>query len=99
MRAKLLYFLGAEYAEIGLHDRAVEHMREALEVDSTLTVCRFQLGLLLLLSGKHQEAETVWSLLEAAPYALFKEGLLALANNDIAMAKRSLSDGIEKKPR
>ena len=49
--ANIAYFLGAEHAQIGLYQRAMEEMAQALELNPALHTARFQLGLLYLTSG------------------------------------------------
>lgn len=51
--------LGAEYAEIGLYDRAISAMEMALQIDPAMALARLQLGLLVLSSGDAVKAETI----------------------------------------
>jgi tetratricopeptide (TPR) repeat protein len=53
------YLLGAEYAQIGLYERAVGEMESALALDPALAIARLQLGLLWLGNGAADRAETV----------------------------------------
>jgi Flp pilus assembly protein TadD len=96
--AKTLFLLGAEHAQIGLFDRAVEDMTGALKLDPDLVPARFQLGLLHLVRGKPAEAVAVWkgldSLPDTDPYLHFKRGLESLAQDDFARCKESLSKGL-----
>lgn len=57
--AKLLYLLGAEYAQIGMVDRAQDHIAQALDMDPALHTARYQLGLLHITSAQPQQALAV----------------------------------------
>jgi Flp pilus assembly protein TadD len=96
--AKILFLLGAEHAQIGLFDRAVEDMNAALKLDPELVPARFQLGLLHLVRGNPVEAVTVWKALDSLPdtdsYLHFKRGLESLAQDDFARCKESLTKGL-----
>jgi tetratricopeptide (TPR) repeat protein len=96
--AKVRFLLGAEHAQIGLFDRAVEDMTAALRLDPELVPARFQLGLLHLVRGKPVEAVATWkpldSLPDADPYLHFKRGLEALARDDFARCRESLTRGL-----
>jgi tetratricopeptide (TPR) repeat protein len=96
--ARLLFLLGAEHAQIGLFDRAVEDMTAALELDPDFAPARFQLGLMHLVRGAQAEASAVWkpldSLPETDPYPHFKRGLEYLAQNESKHCRESLAKGI-----
>jgi Flp pilus assembly protein TadD len=96
--AKVHFLLGAEHAQIGLFDRAAEGMTAALTLDPGLVPARFQLGLLYLVRGRPAEAAEVWkpldSLSDADPYLHFKRGLEALARDDFAACRESLTRGL-----
>lgn len=96
--AKAYHLLGAEHAQIGMFERAIEDMRRALELDAGQSAARFQLGLLLLTSRQPQAAEEVWRGLEPLGadhfYVLFKTGLLHLARDEFAQCVRCLQAGI-----
>lgn len=99
---KLTYFLGAEYAQIGLYDRAVEAMQAAVDADPSLHTARFQLGLLHLTSGRAAAAREAWVELalldEDHPehyLNAFRSGLEALADDDFANCRKSLNLGIQ----
>ena len=49
--AQAHYLLGAEYAQLGMFDRAAGEMEAALALDQTLYTARLQLGLLCLRSA------------------------------------------------
>ena len=92
--AKALYLLGAEHAEIGLMERAIEEMTQALEIDSGLETAHFQLGLLLYSLGRIPEASDRWDRLEYLgenhPLVAFKTGLLLLTDNKLEEAEQML---------
>jgi Flp pilus assembly protein TadD len=96
--AKVRFLLGAEHAQIGLFDRAAKDMADALELDPELVPARFQLGLLHLVHARVGEAAAVWkpldSLPESDPYLHFKRGLEALARDDFAGCRESLTRGL-----
>jgi tetratricopeptide (TPR) repeat protein len=100
--AKLTYFLGAEYAQIGMYDRAVEAMQQAVDADPLLHTARFQLGLLHLTSGRAVDAREAWAqltLLDAGHpehyLNLFRQGLEALADDDFAGCRKWLNLGMQ----
>ena len=79
------YLLGAEYAQIGIIDRAIAEMTLAVECDPDLATARFQLGLLQLTSAQVAEAAATWAPLEALgevhPLRLFAAGLLQMVHH------------------
>jgi tetratricopeptide (TPR) repeat protein len=92
------YLLAAEYARIGLIDRAIDETRRALERDPDFQDARFQLGMLHLTSGRIAEAASAWAPLEAQdapqPLRLFAQGLLHMAQGRYAEARSLLAAGI-----
>lgn len=98
--ARIHYFLGAEHAQIGMHERAILDMSKAVALDPTLHTAHFQLGLLHLTFGRTNEAYGAWQSLDALekehPLFLFKTGLLALAADDFPACKLNLEKGIAK---
>jgi tetratricopeptide (TPR) repeat protein len=96
--ARCHYLLGAEYAQIGMYERAMTQMQEALQLDPELHAARFQLGLLQLTSRNVDAAQEAWGPLDMLgprhAYALFKTGLLHLARDEFADAARCLQDGL-----
>lgn len=94
------YLLGAEYAQIGIIDRAIAEMTLAVECDPQLATARFQLGLLQLTSAQVAEAAATWGPLEALgevhPLRLFAAGLLQMAQDRFAEAKFLIAEGIER---
>lgn len=96
---KIHYMLGAEHAQIGLYDRAIEEMTRAVELDGSLHTATFQLGLLYITSGMVANAATAWQPLDKlgdndALY-LFKTGLLHLARDEFQKAIEMMRKGIE----
>jgi len=97
--AKLHYFLGAQHAEIGMYDRAVEEMATAVKLDPNLETAHFQLGLLYATSARIEEANNAWEPLDKLgnehPLYLFKTGLIQLAKDEFSEATENLSNGIK----
>lgn len=95
---KAVYLLAAQHAQIGLNDRAIEGFRKALEIEPQLAPARFQLGLLLLVNGRVDEALAAWQALgelpESDPFRHFKLGLEKLCRDDFAGAEESLQRGM-----
>lgn len=93
------FLLGAEYAQIGLVDRALEEFTRAVESNPNLHTARFQLGLLLLTSGRVDEAASAWQPLDALeerdPLRLFRDGMLRLVQDDFDAARVALAAGVE----
>jgi tetratricopeptide (TPR) repeat protein len=93
------FLLGAEYAQIGLVERALEDFNRALKIEPNLFPARFQLGLLLLCNARVQEALDAWKPLEALdaanPYRHFASGLASLARDEFDACTKSLLRGIE----
>ena len=52
--------LAGVYAQIGMHDRAIEHFREVLAINPDNALARFQLGLSQLTSAQAAEAIETW---------------------------------------
>lgn len=96
--AKLAYVLGAEFAQIGMHDKAESEMQRAISIDSELYTASFQLGLLQLTLGKVDEAKSTWENINKLPkeHALwqFKTALEHLAAGENVEAKTLLESGI-----
>lgn len=62
--ASLHFLLAAEHAEIGLQDRAMDGMKRALELDPSLHIARFQLGLIHFSQGRLSSASAAWDALD-----------------------------------
>lgn len=97
--AKYLYMLGAEYAQIGMMDRAADHMAQAVEMDPTLHTARFQLGLLHLTCNQPEQALSVLApfvgLSEESPFHHFGAGLQHLVQDQFTLCRESLLKGID----
>jgi tetratricopeptide (TPR) repeat protein len=98
--AQARYLLGAEHAQIGLYDRAVADMTEAVKLDPNLAVAHFQLGLLHLTAGRIHEAEAAWLPLDRLtpddPLRLFKSAMLHLVRDEFAACIENLRAGIAR---
>ncbi|NHR04867.1 hypothetical protein HA052_06620 [Chromobacterium haemolyticum] len=96
--ARLRYLLGAEYAQIGLFDRAVVEMEQAVALRPGLVMAVFQLGLLHLTQGQPDRAEQAWQglgeLAEDHPLQLFRQGLMHLIRDEFADCREYLTRGI-----
>lgn len=96
--AKLAYVLGAEFAQIGIYDKAESEMQRAVLLDQDLYTASFQLGLLQMTLGKVDDAKLSWKNIDRLPEAhslwLFKTGLEQLADNKNVEAKVLLEQGI-----
>lgn len=97
--AKYLYLLGAEYAQIGMMDRAADHMNQAIDMDPQLHTARFQLGLLYLTCNQPAQALSTLAPLEKLPEdaALHHlgQGLQHLIQDQFSACRESLLKGIE----
>jgi tetratricopeptide (TPR) repeat protein len=96
--AQAHYLLGAEHAQLGMYDRAVVDMAEAVRLAPELAAARFQLGLLHLTAGRIQDAELAWQPLERLgandPLRLFASALQHLVHDEMADCVRELEAGI-----
>lgn len=96
--ADVRYMLGAEHAQIGMYERAMEDMAAALQINPELDTARFQLGLLYLTSKRVVEAIDVWQPLdrlgEDNSLYLFKTGLIHLAQDEFNPCLEYLRRGI-----
>jgi len=96
--ARAHYLLGAEYAQIGMVDRAIEAMSAAVRLDPALSTAQFQLGLLHFTIGRRREAELAWKPLDKLKPTdslfLFKSALLHWLDDDTTASIRELEQGI-----
>ncbi len=96
--AQAHYLLGAEYAQLGMFDRAAGEMEAALALDQTLYTARLQLGLLWLGANQAPHAAEVLAPLQEAgvPAELqhFGRGLQELIADQLAAARTELAQGI-----
>src|SRR5262245_37464382 len=93
------YLLAAEYAQIGLTDRAIESFNQALSLQPSLAAARFQLGLLLLCNGRVPESigalEPLEQLPDADAHHPFGAGLIQLCRDEFDACKTSFKRGME----
>lgn len=61
--ANAIFLLAAEHAELGLLDRAIQEMLQALELEPNLEFARYQLALLYTQVGDIQAGLKVWGYL------------------------------------
>lgn len=96
--AKYLYMLGAEYAQIGMMDRAADHMARAVDMDPGLHTARFQLGLLHITCNQPAQALSALAPLEKlpddSPFHHFGQGLQHLLQDRFKPCRESLLKGI-----
>ena len=96
--ADALYLLGAEHAELGLYDRAIEEIEQALQIDANIEMARFQLGLLYLKVNQLDGAAAAFTYLidrsNVDSLAAYATGLLALCNNDVLRAREKIALGL-----
>lgn len=92
------YLLAAEHAELGLFDRAVAGMEEALQLAPELDTARFQLGLLYLQLNQPEAARSTFAALEtrtADPaFRALSQAYQALIGEEVDKALVLLRDGI-----
>lgn len=81
------FLLGAEYAEIGMYQRAAECFESVLEKKPELTIARFQKGLVHLKLGDDKSAKNEFELIDSkenSDYLIeYSLGLQALIDQDI----------------
>ena len=98
-QAKSIYILAAEYAELGMMQRAIEGMQRAVELEPTLWTAHFQLGLLFLSQALIQEAKNAWEpLIDLGPDAYlyhFAVGCMQLIDDKTEDALESFATGVE----
>lgn len=96
--ALLLYLLAAEYAQVGMFDRAMAGMEAALALEPDLQMARLQLGLLYTARDRLTDARPLFERLRelSAEDALhwFGTGLLALLDEKPEDCRTALEKGI-----
>lgn len=96
--ARMMYMLGAEYAQIGLMDRAQQQMAQAIEMDPALHSARFQLGLLLITQALPEQAlEVLAPLKSLGDHHLFfhlRAGLEYLIKDEFDLCRDHLRTGM-----
>lgn len=96
------YLLAAEHAQIGMMDRAEVGFARTVELSPEFNIARFQLGQLYLLKGDMVAAKSVLNPVAqasaAGELAHYAKGLIALADDNAALAKAELQAGLEYVP-
>lgn len=96
--APALYLLGAEYAELGMLDRAITHLQQAVSLRENLWTANFQLGLMQLAVGQEEEARSAWAPLldlDREDYLYhFGKGLTHLLDEESIEALQCLNRGV-----
>ena len=87
--AQAMFLLGAEYAQLNMHDEALAWMAEAVEAGPDNHLARFQLGLMHFSLDNHTAARQNLSLLpptdEGDPLLHYARALLAYMDNDMTL--------------
>ena len=98
-QAKSIYILAAEYAELGMMQRAIEGMQRAVELEPTLWTAHYQQGLMFLSQTLIQEAKNAWEpLIDLGPDAYldhFAVGCMQLIDDKTEDALESFAIGVE----
>ncbi|WP_168188005.1 tetratricopeptide repeat protein [Hahella sp. CCB-MM4] len=93
-----VYMLGAEYAELGMFDRAYTTMQEAVGLEPQLWDAHFQSGLVKFVIGDVNAAESAWQSLDQLPpdsaLVLFKRGILAFSSGNKVDGESLLNQGV-----
>ena len=96
---ELLYLLGMAHSNLGMADRALLEITQALALAPELINARFQLGLLHFTRREFDASEAVWMPLLAAladddPLRVFASGLTKVGHDDLQGAIVTLEHGI-----
>lgn len=80
-----IFLLSAEYAELGLYNRAIAGMEKTIELDPNIEMAFYQLALLYMQQGLVEKCPPLWEHLkeesQEACVRLFSEGMLLLDEN------------------
>lgn len=95
------YLLGAEYADIRMFEEGLSQMRKAVDINPSLDAAHFQIGLIMSLTGKTEDAEKAWQPIiqkkdETLDLYLFVQGLAALNNNQPDQAVMLIEKGLDQ---
>jgi tetratricopeptide (TPR) repeat protein len=94
----ILYCLGAEHAQIGMHERAMAEMERAIEMAPALDTARIQLALLCFAHALLERGEACLQPLlerqEADCMGHFARGLVALGHDDLLGCRQAVERGI-----
>ena len=94
---KAVYLLAIQHAEIGLIERGIAGLTQALALDPKLEIARLQLGLLMLDRGRTVEAREQFSMPQAsADEALrtFAEGMVLAIDGKLTPASEKMKTGL-----
>ncbi len=96
---EVLYLLGMTHSNLGMIDRAVAELTQALALAPRLHNARFQLGLLHFTGRAFEQSEAAWKpLLEVLqdddPLRIFAIGLTQVGHDDLAGAIATIERGI-----
>lgn len=98
--ANALYLLAAEHAELGLFDRAISEMEQALTIDPHIDMARFQLGLLYLYINQSDKAAGNFAFLSEntsiESLRTYAEGMIAICSDNLQIACEKLALGLSK---
>jgi tetratricopeptide (TPR) repeat protein len=100
--ARAIYLRAVQHMEIGLTQRAITGIENALAIDPDMEVARFQLGLLLIfdrnrpIEAKHHLERLSGS--QNRALCAFAEALIALAANELILARQKLAIGLSGSP-
>lgn len=89
------YLLGALHAQAGLTEQAETSFRTAAQLAPDFQIARFQLGQLLLVLGRIEEARTELAPLADPTLQSYANGLLAAADGNLPAAIELLETGLE----
>jgi len=85
-----MYLIGALHADLGMYERAIEELTEAIKLVPEIGAAHFQLGLLHAMAGRTDDAANAWSALQNSaendPYRIFSDALSAVINEDFESA-------------
>ncbi|NVJ59022.1 MAG: tetratricopeptide repeat protein [Gammaproteobacteria bacterium] len=94
------YMLAAEYATVGLYDRALGEFKTTVEQMPDLKPARIQYALLLIATNQNDEALPTLKPLQDTEtpdcYTHFSNGLVALIDEDLEKAKQDIQNGINE---
>lgn len=91
-----VYLLAAQHAQIGMFDRAESEFRAAVEMAPDFPVARFQLGQLLAMSGRAEEARGILQPILEGRDALgaYSRAMVALAEERADVGLREIEEGL-----
>ncbi|WDM69891.1 hypothetical protein K6978_19600 [Xanthomonas cucurbitae] len=94
--AEAYYLLGAQQAQLGEMNLAEQAFEQALRLSPGLEMARFQLGQLLLVTGRNAEAAQMLAPLAESADAIgsYASGLVSIANQQIDLAISQLQMGL-----